>query len=84
MSAQSTDLVKQPKSIIKYTESGKQSSQSESLCEQDNADLQATTKDDKSHHATTQSTNFVVKARCEYCDKPFTLQMLLMSKCFQT
>ena len=69
--AQTTELVKQSKAKIKRTESGKQSSQSESLCEQENTDLQATTKGDEYHHSTTQSTNFVVKARCEYCDKPF-------------
>ena len=56
---QSTELVKQSKARNKHIESGKQSSQSESLCdrpenEQDNADLQATTKGDKSHHSTTQ------------------------------
>ena len=68
--AQRTELVKQSKAKIKHTESGKWSSQSESLCEQDNADLQTTTKGDKSHYSPTQSTNFVVKARCEYCDKP--------------
>ena len=43
----------------------------DSVCEQDNADLQATNKGDKSHHSTTQSTNLVVKVRCKYCDKPF-------------
>ena len=70
--AQSTELVKN----MSRTESGKQSSQSESVCgrsenEQDNTDLQAITKGDKSHHSTTQSTYFVVKVRCKYCDKPF-------------
>ena len=68
--AQSTDLVKQSKVKIKHAESGTQSSQSESLCVQDNADLQTTTKGDKSHHSTTQSMNFLVKTRCKYCDKP--------------
>ena len=68
---QSTELVIQSKAKVKHTESGKQSSQSELLCEQDNADLQPTAKGDKSHHSTAQSTNFVVKARYEYCDKPF-------------
>ena len=53
------------------------SSQSESICdrlenEQDNAALLATTKSDKSRNSTTQSTNFVVKMRCKYCDKPFS------------
>ena len=70
--AQSTELVKH----ISKTESGKQSSQYESICDrpenkQDNTDLQTTTKGDKSHHSTTQSTNSVVKKRCKYCDKPF-------------
>ena len=69
--AQSTELVKQSKAKIKHTESGKQSSQSQSLCEQDNANFHATTKGDKSHHSTTQRANFVVKARCEYCNKPY-------------
>ena len=41
--AQSIELVKQPKAQAKHVESGKQISQSESVCEQDNADLQATT-----------------------------------------
>ena len=72
MSIKSTELVKH----ISKPESGKQSSQSESVCdrpenEQDNTDSQATTKGDKSHHSTTQSTNFVVKVRCKYFDKPF-------------
>ena len=70
--AQSTELVKH----IFKTESGKESSPSESVCdrpenEQDNTDLQATTKGDKSNHSTAQSTNFVVKVRCKYCDKSF-------------
>ena len=69
--AQSTESVKQSKAKNKHTESDKHSSQSESVCEQDNVDLQATTKGDKSCHSTTQSTNFVVKVRCKYCDKPF-------------
>ena len=36
--AQSTELVKQAKAKIQHTESGKQNTQSESVCEQDNAD----------------------------------------------
>ena len=73
---QGTELVKQSKEKIEHTESSKQSSQSESVCdkpenEQDNADLKATTKGDKFPHLTTQSTNFVVKVRCKYCDKSF-------------
>ena len=66
--AQSTELVKQSKAKIKHAESGTQSSQSELVCEQDNANFQATTKGDKSHHSTTQGTNILVKMRCKYCD----------------
>ena len=70
--AQGTELVKH----ISKTESGKLSSQSESVCdrpenEQDNTDSQATTKVINLIIQQLKSTNFVVKVRCKYCDKPF-------------
>ena len=63
--AQSTELVKQSKAKIKHTESSKQSSQSKSVCEQDNADFQTTTKGDKPHHSRTQEYKLCSKSKTE-------------------
>ena len=73
-------MTRKPKNTDSVSDSSKfatrHSTGNELVCdrpenEQDNADLQATTKGDKCGHSITQNTNFIVKVRCKLCDKPF-------------